>query len=66
MSTVTTVSGLQPVSKAAAFLSLSRSKIYQLMDQGQLKYVKVGRARRVRWDDVLAFVDRHTIGGEDN
>ena len=39
--------GLQAVDEAADFLGLSRSKLYQLMDQGHLPYVKIGKSRRV-------------------
>jgi excisionase family DNA binding protein len=54
--------GLQPVTKVAEFLSLSRSKVYDLMDSGHLPYVKLGKSRRVRWADVLRLVERHTFG----
>jgi len=56
-------SGLQPVNKVARFLSLSRSKVYALMEAGQLPYVKLGKSRRVRWADVLKLVEQNTIGG---
>jgi excisionase family DNA binding protein len=39
--------GLVPVSEAAAFLGVSRSTLYALMERGELPYVKIGRARRV-------------------
>jgi excisionase family DNA binding protein len=39
--------GLGRVSEAAKFLSVSRSHIYKLMDQGQLPYVKIGKSRRI-------------------
>ena len=39
--------GLLTVAEAAAFLRLSRSTIYTLMDQGELRFVKIGRSRRV-------------------
>ena len=58
-------SGLQPVNKVARFLSLSRSKVYALMEAGQLPYVKLGKSRRVRWADVLALVETHTIGRQE-
>jgi len=53
--------GLQPVAKVAKFLSLSRSKVYLMMDQGQLPYVKLGKSRRVRWSDVLKLVDQNVV-----
>ena len=54
-------SGLQPVNKVARFLSLSRSKVYALMESGELPYVKLGKSRRVRWADVLELVARNTV-----
>lgn len=53
--------GLQPVPVVAKFLALSRSKVYQLMDQGRLPYVKIGKSRRIRWPDVLRLVEENTI-----
>ena len=53
--------GLKPVSAVAKFLAISRSKVYQLMESGQLPYVKLGKSRRVRWADVLKLVDDNTI-----
>ena len=54
--------GLRSVGAVAQFLAISRSKVYQLMESGQLPYVKLGKSRRVRWEDVLALVETHTIG----
>lgn len=53
--------GLQPVRAVAEYLSLSRSKVYQLMEQGQLPYVKLGKSRRVQWSEVLKLVEQNTI-----
>lgn len=50
------------ISEAALFLAVSRSSIYQLMEHGQLPYVKVGRARRVRQQDLDQFVLARLIG----
>lgn len=52
---------LQTVPTVAKFLSLSRSKIYQLMDSGELPYIKIGSSRRVRWSDVYKLVDRSVV-----
>jgi len=52
---------LQPVSAVAAFLCLSRSKVYAMMDAGELAYVKLGKSRRVRWSDVAALIDANTV-----
>jgi len=39
--------GLLKIREAAEFLKLSRSRLYELMDAGELAYVKIGRSRRV-------------------
>jgi excisionase family DNA binding protein len=49
------------VTEVARHLSLSRSKIYQMMDRGELPYVKLGKSRRVRWPDVERLVEQNTI-----
>ncbi len=53
--------GLQTVQAVAAFLSLSRSKVYQLMERGELPYVKIGKSRRLRWSDVMRLVDESVV-----
>lgn len=52
---------LHPVTKVAAFLSLSRSKVYAMMDAGELPFVKFGKSRRIRWSDVQKLVEQNTI-----
>jgi excisionase family DNA binding protein len=56
--------GLYTVPQVAQFLALSRSKIYGLMDQGNLPYVKLGKSRRIKWADVLRLVDESTVRGD--
>ena len=55
-------SGLQPIQVVAEYLSISRSKVYQLMETGALPYVKLGKSRRVRWSDVLNLVNQNLVG----
>ncbi|MCX5296846.1 helix-turn-helix domain-containing protein [Streptomyces sp. NBC_00193] len=43
------------VEAAAELLSLGRSTVYELMAAGELPFVKVGRARRIRRTDIDAF-----------
>lgn len=43
--------------EAAVVLRFGRSTIYELMAAGVLKYVKQGRARRIRRRDLEAYVD---------
>lgn len=58
------VEALQTVTTVAKYLSLSRSKVYQLMEAGSLPYVKIGKSRRLRWSDVLALVDESVVKRE--
>jgi excisionase family DNA binding protein len=53
--------GLERVGKVAEFLKLSRSKVYAMMETGQLPYVKLGKSRRIRWNDVLRLVETNLI-----
>jgi excisionase family DNA binding protein len=53
---------LKQVSAVAKFLCISRSKVYAMMDAGQLPYVKLGKSRRIRWEHVLQLVEQNTVG----
>ena len=48
---------LYRVGEVAEFLSVSRSKVYELMYSGRLPSVKLDGARRVRGTDLRAFVE---------
>ena len=48
---------LYTVPEVARHLSLSRSKVYELVRAGLIASVKIDRVRRVRGGDVLAFVE---------
>jgi excisionase family DNA binding protein len=56
--------GLLTVPQAARLLASSRSTLYQLMTSGQLPFVKVGASRRISRRALLAYVERHTVGGQ--
>jgi excisionase family DNA binding protein len=43
--------------EAAAMLGCSRQHVYNLMASGQLPSLKLGRARRIRHEDLVAMVD---------
>jgi len=58
-----TASTLCTVPEVAQCLALSRSTVYILMDSGRLPYVKLGRSRRIRKEDVLRLIDANTVGG---
>ena len=57
------VEGLLSVAEAARFLSVSRSTLYELMESGQLYYVKIGRARRIPRRALLDLAARNLRGG---
>ncbi len=42
---------------AAAALSVSRSKVYELVRSGALPSVRIGGSRRVRGEDLAGYVD---------
>lgn len=54
---------LLSVLAAAEFLSISRSKIYDLIYRGALPSVLIGRARRIDLEDLEAFIIRSKKGG---
>ena len=47
---------LMKVPEVAAQLGMSRAKVYELMASGTLRSVRVDGCRRVRTDDLIAFV----------
>jgi excisionase family DNA binding protein len=53
--------GLARVREACAFLAVSRATVYSLMDKGELKFVKIGKARRIPWPALVALVEKHSV-----
>lgn len=47
------------IAAAAERLELSRSKLYELIADGEVPTVRIGRARRIALADLRAFVARH-------
>ena len=45
------------VSECAELTGLPRSTIYVLLASGQLPSIKIGRARRIRTQDLLAWIE---------
>lgn len=43
--------------EAARALGISRSKLYQLLRDGEIRSVRIGRSRRVPWDALGAYVN---------
>ena len=54
---------LLTVGDVARHLAVSRSKVYSVMDRGQLPYVKLGKSRRIRWSDVCELIEHNLVGG---
>ena len=50
------------IPEVARFLALSRASVYQLMDRGELPWVKLGRARRIPRRAVVDLAARRLIG----
>lgn len=51
------------VLEAASYLSLSRSMIYNLMESGKLRFVKIGSARRIPKACCLELMEKNLMGG---
>jgi excisionase family DNA binding protein len=51
------------VEEAARILSLSRSTIYEMMDNGDLPSVRWGAARRIPLAALRAWVERQVVHG---
>ena len=56
--------GLWTVREAAAFLGMGRSAVYELMNTGELPWVKIGRSRRVPKRAVVELAAREVRGLE--
>ncbi len=55
--------GLLTVAEGAAFLRVSRSRLYNLMDEGALSYVKLGRSRRIPRRALVELAAGNLCGG---
>lgn len=47
---------LLTVAEAAEYLSLGRTKVYELVTSGALRSVRIDGARRIKADDLRAYV----------
>ena len=50
------------VTEAAESLAVAASTVYALIDREDLPHVRIGRAIRVREDDLQAYVERESVG----
>ncbi|MBA3823712.1 MAG: helix-turn-helix domain-containing protein [Ktedonobacterales bacterium] len=52
---------LLTVNEAARLLSLSRPFLYRLMQRGEIASLKFGSSRRIKLEELLAFVERQSL-----
>lgn len=51
------------ITEAAEYLGLGRSKVYELIQSGRLRSIKIDAARRVPVDAITDFLSRHDGSG---
>ncbi len=51
--------------EVARLLNISRSRAYILMQNGIIPTVRIGKSRRVRPQDLNAFIEHHVYSSED-
>jgi len=51
--------------EVARLLNISRSRAYILMQTGVIPTVRIGKSRRVRPQDLNAFIEHHVYSSED-
>lgn len=56
-------SPLLDVNDACRQLKLSRPRLYELMNSGELAYAQLGGRRRIRQADLDAYVESRMVGG---
>lgn len=56
---------LLKVEQVAHRLNISRTKVYDLMNSGQLRFVKIDRLCRIPSSEVDALIARKLQGGDD-
>lgn len=63
MRAIKDTTGLVNLREATTFLRISRSKLYLLMESGELPFVKLGKSRRVPMAALLKLIEEHTHTG---
>lgn len=54
--------GFKRIPEVARFLGVSRSKVYKLMDSGQIASVRFGKSRRIPQRALYAFAEAALAG----
>jgi excisionase family DNA binding protein len=62
MDTNNTCERMLSVPEVADLLGLSRSKLYLMMEAGELAFAKFGKSRRVPYQAVRSLIARHLVG----
>lgn len=55
--------GLISVADACGFLGIKKSKLYDLMAAGELRWCQIGRARRIPRNELLRLAKESLRGG---
>jgi excisionase family DNA binding protein len=53
---------LVTVEEAGRTLAMSRASVYKLMDCGDLKWLKLGRSRRILAESIIALIEKNLVG----
>jgi len=51
--------------EVAEMMSISRSQVYNLMNDNKLKSVHIGRCRRITADQINEFINQLTLNNKD-
>jgi excisionase family DNA binding protein len=55
------VERLLRASEVAETLNVSKAFVYQLMQKGLIRTVRIGASRRIRMGDLLRFIEENTV-----
>jgi excisionase family DNA binding protein len=53
--------GFATVAETADYLGLSRAKVYQIMDAGEIRFAKFGHARRIPWASIVEYAQKSMV-----
>ena len=52
---------IMTVPQVAAYLKMSKAAIYRLVAQGHLPHIKIGKSRRIRREQLEAWLKTQTV-----
>ncbi len=47
------------IPEVARYLKISKSKIYYLVQRGEIPYIRIGRNVRIKESDLMKWLDKH-------